>query len=82
MHGVGVLQEEIRGKGLLYTHAIMTGTRHEKTCLRGLQTTKAQLRLDTKTVFGVCKQQRRRPDCADAQSDQCLCYSLVGKNHT
>ena len=31
---------------------------------------------------GVCKQQRRRPACTSAQSDQCLCYSLIGKNHT
>ena len=33
---------------------------------------------ERKPVFGVCKQQRRRPACADAHSDQCLCYSLVG----
>ena len=26
---------------------------------------------------GVCEQQRRRPACASAQSDQCLCYSLA-----
>ena len=31
---------------------------------------------------GVCEQQIRRPACACAQSDQCLCYSLLGKNHT
>ena len=28
---------------------------------------------------GVCEQQRRRPACASAQSDQRLCYSLIGK---
>ena len=28
---------------------------------------------------GVCKQQRRRPACASAQTDQRLCYSLCGK---
>ena len=28
---------------------------------------------------GVGKQQRRRPACASAQSDQCLCYWLIGK---
>ena len=28
---------------------------------------------------GVCKQQR--PACTCAQSDQRLCYSLIGKNH-
>ena len=26
--------------------------------------------------LGVCKQHRRRPACASAQSDQHLCYSL------
>ena len=33
---------------------------------------------------GVCKQQRCRPaclDCASAQSDQHLCYLLIGKYH-
>ena len=36
---------------------------------------------------GVCAQQRRKPDCvdaqdcADAQSDQRLCYSLFVKYH-
>ena len=34
-----------------------------------------------KPVFGVFKQQRRRPDGASAQSDQCLCYSCIGKYH-
>ena len=29
--------------------------------------------------LGVCKQQRRRPACVSAQSDQHLCYSLIGK---
>ena len=28
---------------------------------------------------GFCLQQRRRPACASAQSDQRLCYSLIGK---
>ena len=28
---------------------------------------------------GVCKQQRRRPACASAHSDQRLCYLLFGK---
>ena len=26
---------------------------------------------------GVCEQQRHRPACTSAQSDQCLCYSLT-----
>ena len=30
-----------------------------------------------KPVFEVCKQHRRRPACTSAQSDQCLCYSLL-----
>ena len=30
---------------------------------------------------GVCKQKRRRPACASAQSDQHLCYSLISKYH-
>ena len=34
-----------------------------------------------KPVFGVCEQQRCRPACASAQSDQRLCYSLIGKYH-
>ena len=29
----------------------------------------------------VCEQQRRRPACASTQSDQRLCYSLIGKYH-
>ena len=32
-----------------------------------------------KHVFGICEQQRRKPACASAQSDQRLCYSLIGK---
>ena len=27
----------------------------------------------------ACEQQSRRPDCSAAQSDQRLCYSLLGK---
>ena len=34
-----------------------------------------------KPIFDVCGQQRRRPACASPQSDQCLCYSLIGKYH-
>ena len=30
---------------------------------------------------GVCEQQSRRPACTSAQSDQHLCYSLIGKYH-
>ena len=30
---------------------------------------------------GVCEQQRRRPACASAQSDQRLCYSFIRKYH-
>ena len=30
---------------------------------------------------GVCKQQRGRPACAFAQSDQCLCFLLFEKYH-
>ena len=29
-----------------------------------------------KPDFAACEQQVRRPVCAYAQSDQCLCYSL------
>ena len=29
----------------------------------------------------LCEQQRHRPACASAQSDQRLCYSLIGKYH-
>ena len=29
----------------------------------------------------VCEQQRRRPACASAQTDQRLCYLLFGKYH-
>ena len=35
----------------------------------------------TRPVFGVCEQHRRRPACASAQSDQCLCYSHFEKYH-
>ena len=34
-----------------------------------------------KPVFGVVEQQRRRPACASAQTDQRLCYALFGKYH-
>ena len=30
----------------------------------------------------VCEQQRCRPACASTQSDQRLCYSLIGKHNT
>ena len=29
------------------------------------------------SAIGVCEQQRRRPACASAKSDQRLCYSLI-----
>ena len=32
-----------------------------------------------KSVFGVSKQQRHRPACSSMQSEQHLCYSLIGK---
>ena len=32
-----------------------------------------------KPVFGVWEQQRRRPACTFALSDQCLGYSLIGR---
>ena len=35
----------------------------------------------TKPDFGVCEQQRCRPACASAQSDQHLCYLCIGKYH-
>ena len=31
--------------------------------------------------LGVCEEHRRRPACAYAQSDQRLCYPLIGKYH-
>ena len=34
-----------------------------------------------KLSSGVCEQHRCRPACAYAQSDQRLCYSLLGKYH-
>ena len=38
--------------------------------------------LDTKNLpSGVNEKQRRKPACASAQSDQRLCYSLIGKYH-
>ena len=30
---------------------------------------------------GVCEQQKRRPACASGQTDQRLCYWLIGKYH-
>ena len=30
-------------------------------------------------LLGVCKQLRGRPACTSAQSDQHLCYLLIGK---
>ena len=34
-----------------------------------------------KPVFGVCEEQKRRPACASAQTDQRLCHSLIVKYH-
>ena len=34
---------------------------------------------EKKPYFVACEQQRRRPACTSAQSDQRLCYSLIGK---
>ena len=36
---------------------------------------------DEAYIIGVNEQQRRRPACASAQSDQRLCYSLIEKYH-
>ena len=33
------------------------------------------------TTVDGCEQQRRRPACASTQSDQHLCYSLIGMYH-
>ena len=41
---------------------------------------KYHLGLDArKPVLGVCEQQKHRPACTSVQSDQRLCYSLIGK---
>ena len=32
-----------------------------------------------KPVLGVCEQQRCRSACTSMQTDQCLCYLLIGK---
>ena len=51
-------------------------------CKEGVTSLLYHLDLDTrKPVLGVCEQQRRRPACAPSQSDQHLCYSLIGKYH-
>ena len=34
-----------------------------------------------KPVYRVCEQQKRRPACASAQSDQRICFSLNLKYH-
>ena len=36
---------------------------------------------ERKPDFGVLEQQRSRPTCTSAQSDQHLCYLLIGKYH-
>ena len=36
----------------------------------------------SKPDFAACEQQRHRPACASAQSDQHLCYSLSGKHNS
>ena len=33
-------------------------------------------------LHGICEQQRRRPACTSPQSNQRLCYSLIGKYNT
>ena len=35
--------------------------------------------VERKPDVAACKRQRRRPACTSAQSDQHLCYSLLGK---
>ena len=37
--------------------------------------------VERKPDFGGCEQQKRKPACASAQSDQRLCYSLIIKYH-
>ena len=34
-----------------------------------------------KLSSGIWDQQKRRPACTSSQSDQCLCYSFIGKHH-
>ena len=36
-------------------------------------------RVERKPEVAACECQRRRPACTSAQSDQRLCYSLLGK---
>ena len=36
-------------------------------------------RVEKKPDVAACERQRRRPACTSAQSDQRLCYSLLGK---
>ena len=36
-------------------------------------------RVKRKPDLAACERQRRRPACTSAQSDQHLCYSLLGK---
>ena len=36
-------------------------------------------RVERKPDVTACERQRRRPACTSAQSDQRLCYSLLGK---
>ena len=38
-------------------------------------------RVERKPDVAACKLQRRRPACISVQSDQRLCYSLLGKNN-
>ena len=49
----------------------------EKSYARNPKTIWAASRENLST--GVCEQHRRRPACASTQSDQRLCYSLIGK---
>ena len=36
-------------------------------------------RVERKPDVAACERQRHRPACTSAQSDQSLCYSLIGK---
>ena len=56
---------------VLYWSFDNLGLDARKPVFGGLSTTKVR----------VCQQQRRRPACAYAQTDQHLCYSLIGKYH-
>ena len=80
MSAILVLLMSLFLTNLTLHHAMMSQTRfHFNTTSSWVEVkTISGPRREKTCLRGVCEQHRRRPACASAQSDQRLCYSLLG----